>query len=257
MQIDLNADMGEGFGAYKIGHDEELLEIVTSASVACGFHAGDPTLMHRLSMRAKELGVGLGAHPGFNDLWGFGRRTIAMDARDLEYLVAYQIGAMQALAAYSGAPLRHVKPHGALYNMAAKDEAYASAIARAVKTVEAALILVGLPGSEMQKAAEKFGLAFAREGFCDRIYRDGNTLMPRAVAGSVIGDPAAAAAQALRLARDNEIVTASGERVKLQVDTLCVHGDEPSAASVARAVRDALEGASIALVPMLQPQAQA
>jgi len=253
MYIDLNADMGEGFGAYKIGHDEELLGIVTSASVACGLHAGDATIMHGLAVRAKECGVGLGAHPGFNDLWGFGRRTIAMDARDLEYLAAYQIGALQALAAYSGAPLRHVKPHGALYNMAAQDEDYASAIARAVKTVDAALILVGLPGSEMQKAAEKFGLAFAREGFCDRLYKDRRSLIPRSVAGSVIGDPAAAATQALRLARDNEIVSASGERLKLQVDTLCVHGDEPSAVSVARAVRDALEGAAIALAPMLQP----
>ncbi len=255
MQIDLNADMGEGFGAYKIGHDEELLGVVTSASVACGLHAGDATIMHGLAIRAKELGIGLGAHPGFNDLWGFGRRSMAMDARGLEYLVAYQIGAMQALAAYSRAPLRHVKPHGALYNMAAKDEAYANAIASAVKTVDVTLILVGLPGSEMQKAAEKCGLVFAREGFCDRLYKDSTTLMPRLVAGSVLTDPAAAAAQALGIARDNEIVTASGARVALEVDTLCVHGDEPGAVQVAQAVRRALEGAGIVLAPMLQAQA--
>lgn len=174
-----------------------------------------------------------------------------MDAGDLEYLVAYQIGALQALAAYSGAPLRHVKPHGALYNMAAKDEAYAGAIARAVKTIDAALILVGLPGSELQKAAGKCGLAFAREGFCDRLYKDGGTLMPRSQAGSVISGPAAAAAQALRLAQNGEIVTASGERARLEVDTLCVHGDEPSAAPVARAVRAALESAGFTLAPML------
>src|SRR5271166_2780033 len=167
MRIDLNADMGEGFGAYRIGHDEELLGIVTSANVACGFHAGDATIMHRLALLAKERGVGLGAHPGFNDLWGFGRRPMTMKASELEYLVAYQIGAMQAFAAYSGAPLRHVKAHGALYNMAAKDKDYASAIARAVKTVDASLILVGLPASEMQKAADAQGLKFAREGFCD------------------------------------------------------------------------------------------
>ncbi len=252
MQIDLNADMGEGFGAYKIGHDEELLGVVTSASVACGLHAGDATIMHGLAMRAKELGVGLGAHPGFNDLWGFGRRSMAMDARDLEYLVAYQIGAMQALTAYSGARLRHVKPHGALYNMAAKDEAYANAIASAVRTIDAALILVGLPGSEMQMAAEKCGLSFAREGFCDRLYKDASTLMPRSIKGSVIADPETAAAQALGIARDNEIVTASGTRVTLEVDTLCVHGDELGAVSVALAVRDALKGAGIALAPMLQ-----
>ncbi len=255
MQIDLNADMGEGFGAYRMGHDGELLGIVTSANVACGFHAGDATLMHGLAMRAAELGVGLGAHPGFDDLWGFGRRAIAMDARDLEYLVAYQIGAMQAFAAYSGAPLRHVKAHGALYNMAAKDEAYAGAVARAVKAAGPGLILVGLPASELQKAAERCGLRFAREGYCDRLYVDGHTLMPRSEAGSVIADPAAAASQALSLARDKEIVTASGARLKLEVDTLCVHGDEPGAVEVGRAVRNALQAAGIALAPMLQSSA--
>ncbi len=252
MRIDLNADMGEGFGAYRMGHDEELLHIVTSANVACGFHAGDPSIMHGLAMRAKELGVGLGAHPGFNDLWGFGRRTIAMNARDLEYLVAYQIGAMRAFAAYSGAPLRHVKAHGALYNMAAKDGAYADAIARAVKAVDAALIVVGLPGSEMQKAAEACGLRFAREGFCDRLYRQDGALVPRSEPGSVIGDPVLAAAQALRLARGEGIATGDGGRLKMEVDTLCVHGDEPGAVGVARAVREVLEANGIALAPMLQ-----
>jgi UPF0271 protein len=256
MQIDLNADMGEGFGAYKMGHDEELLHLVTSANVACGFHAGDATIMHGLAMRAKELGVGLGAHPGFDDLWGFGRRAIPMDARDLEYLVAYQIGAMQAFAAYSGAPLRHVKAHGALYNMAAKDGAYAGAIARAVKAVDGGLILVGLPGSEMQKAAEALGLRFAREGFCDRTYREDGALMPRSVPGSVIRDPAAAGAQALRLARAEEIATGDGGCVKVEVDTLCVHGDEAGAVSVACAVRKALEAGGVALAPMLQAAPQ-
>lgn len=252
MRIDLNADMGEGFGAYKMGHDEELLRIVTSANVACGFHAGDATIMHGLAIRAKELGVGLGAHPGFDDLWGFGRRAISMDARDLEYLVAYQIGAMQAFAAYSGAPLRHVKAHGALYNMAAKDGAYAGAIARAVKAVDARLILVGLPGSEMQKAAEALGLRFAREGFCDRLYREDGSLMPRSAPGAVIRDPAAAAAQALRLARGEEIAAGDGVRVKVEVDTICVHGDEAGAVSVARAVRGELEANGVVVAPMLQ-----
>lgn len=253
MQIDLNADMGEGFGAYRIGHDEELLGIVTSANVACGLHAGDATIMHRLAMLAKEKGVGLGAHPGFNDLWGFGRRAIAMNASDLEYLVAYQIGALQAFAAYSRVPLRHVKPHGALYNMAAKDEAYAAAIARGVKAVDAKLILVGLPGSEMQKAADREGLAYAREGFCDRRYMDDGSLMPRSVAGAVISDPAAAAAQALRFAQESEVIAASGARLKMQVDTLCVHGEEPAASRVASAIRNALESAGVALAPM-QPR---
>jgi UPF0271 protein len=252
MQIDLNADMGEGFGAYQMGHDEELLRIVTSANAACGFHASDATIMHGLAMRAAELGVGLGAHPGFDDLCGFGRRAISMDARDLEYLVAYQIGAMQAFAVYAGTPLRHVKAHGALYNMAAKDGVYAGAIARAVKSVDARLILVGLPGSEMQKAADVLGLRFAREGFCDRLYCQDGSLMPRSAPGSVIRDPAVAAAQALRLAQGEEMATGDGGRVKVEVDTLCVHGDEAGAVSVARAVREELEANGVAVAPMMQ-----
>jgi UPF0271 protein len=251
VHIDLNADMGEGFGVYRIGSDEELLRFVTSANVACGFHGGDPTIMQNLAVMAHERGVALGAHPGFDDLQGFGRRAIHMSARDLEYLVAYQIGALQGLAAYASARLRHVKPHGALYNMAAKDEAYARAIARAVKTVDATLIYVGMPGSDMQRAAEREGLAFAREGFCDRLYRDDGSLTPRSEPGAVIGVPEAAALQALRIARDGEAVTATGARLKLAADTLCVHGDEPGAAAVASAVRRTLEGAGVQLKPML------
>lgn len=250
MRIDLNADMGEGYGAYRIGQDEKLLHIVTSANVACGFHSGDATIMHRLSGLAKERGVALGAHPGFDDLWGFGRRVIQMDARDLEYMVAYQIGALQAFAAYTGEPVRHVKVHGALYNMAAKDEAYARAIARAVKAVDARLIYVGLPGSEMQKAADKEGLAFAREGYCDRLYRDDGSLTPRTEKGAVIDDPEAAAKQALRMVRDGEVVTGSGAVIKVEADTLCIHGDEPGAVAIAAAVRRALERADIKILPM-------
>jgi UPF0271 protein len=251
MRIDLNADMGEGYGAYRIGQDEKLLHIVTSANVACGFHGGDATIMQKLAALTKEHGVGLGAHPGFDDLWGFGRRTIHMNARDLEYMVAYQIGALQALAAYSCEPIRHVKPHGALYNMAAKDEGYARAIARAAKTVDPKLIYVGMPGSEMQMAADKEGLAFAREGFCDRLYRDDGSLTPRSEKGAVIDDPEAAAKQALRLAREGEAVTATGATIKLEADTLCIHGDEPAAVMVAAAVRRALERAGIELSPLM------
>jgi len=244
--IDLNADMGEGFGAYKIGHDEALLDIVTSANVACGFHAGDATIMQSLAALAKEKGVGLGAHPGFNDLWGFGRRAIQMKARDLEYQVAYQIGALQGLAAFSGNRVRHVKPHGALYNMAARDADYAVAIARAVKAADAALILVGLPGSEMQRAAERAGLRFAREGFCDRLYADDGSLMPRTAPGAVLKEPGSAAMQAVALA-EGAVVAASGKTIPLEVDTLCIHGDEPAAVEVAKAVRAALSAAGISL----------
>ncbi len=247
MAIDLNADMGEGFGAWRMGQDEALLDIVTSANVACGFHAGDPTIMRDLAALAKARGVAIGAHPGFDDKWGFGRRAISMSARDLEYMVAYQIGALQALAAYAHAPLRHVKPHGALYTMAAKNADYARAIAQAVKTVDARLILVGLPNSEMQKAAERAGLAYAREGFCDRVYGDDGSLTPRSEQGAVIDDPETAALQALCIVRDKETVSGSGATIKLEVDTLCVHGDEPGAVAVAEAVRRALEEAGFEL----------
>jgi len=252
MQIDLNADMGEGFGAYQAGCDDGLLKIVTSANVACGFHAGDPTIMHRLAVSAKKRRVGLGAHPGYNDLWGFGRRDVVMGVQDLEYLVAYQIGAMQAFASYSGTPLEHVKAHGALYNLAAKDDACANAFAKAVKAVDPDLVVVGLPASRLQKAVEKRGLAFAREGFCDRVYGCNGSLMPRSVEGSVIRDPAAAAAQAVRLAANGEAVAADGTVLRLPVDTLCVHGDAPDALSIARAVRDALAKAGVRLARMRQ-----
>ncbi|MBJ7535614.1 5-oxoprolinase subunit PxpA [Rhodomicrobium vannielii ATCC 17100] len=247
MHIDLNADMGEGFGAYRIGHDEELVGIVTSANVACGFHGGDATIMHGLAVAAAGRGVALGAHPGFNDLWGFGRRAIPMPARELEYMVAYQIGALQALAAYANAPLRHVKPHGALYNMAATDAAYAGAIAGAVRTVDDGLILVGPPGSELEKAADLAGLFFAREGFCDRLYREDGSLVPRGEPGAVIANADAAALQALRLATEGVAYTAGGGKVKLEVDTLCVHGDEPGAVAVAKAVRRTLEQVGVEL----------
>ncbi len=248
--IDLNADMGEGYGAYAIGSDEALLHVVTSANVACGFHGGDATIMHRLAGLAKDRGVSLGAHPGFNDLWGFGRRPIHMKARDLEYLVAYQVGALQAFATYHGTRVRHVKPHGALYNMAAKDQAYAVAIANAVKAVDASLIFVGLPGSQLQKAADTLGLAFAREGFCDRVYQDDGSLMTRDMPGAVIHDPRKSAEQALRFAVDGEVVTGSGARLKLSVDTLCIHGDEPGSVAVANAVKAALADAGVTIAPV-------
>jgi UPF0271 protein len=174
--INLNADIAEGWGAYDIGNDAELMKIIKSASVACGFHAGDPNTMHRLCMLAKQEGVSVGVHPGFNDLWGFGRRRIQMKPSDLEYMVAYQIGALQAMASYAGLKVTHLKPHGALNNMAAEDEGYAMAIGRAIKTVDRNIIYVALFGSEMQKAAEKLGLPLARESFPDRMYDDDGNL---------------------------------------------------------------------------------
>jgi UPF0271 protein len=243
--INLNADIAEGWGAYDIGNDDALMGIVTSANVACGFHGGDANTMHRIVMLAKERGVSIGAHPGFNDLWGFGRRQIRMDASELEYMVAYQIGALQAMATYAGLPVTHLKAHGALSNMAAVDESYAMAIGRAIKTVDPRLIYVALAGSQLEKAADRLGLKLAREGYCDRRYDDDGNLASRAIPGTVLRDPEAASQQAVRLATEGEVAAMSGKILKIQVDTLCVHGDEPSAVAVGTAVRAALEKAGL------------
>jgi UPF0271 protein len=248
--VNLNADIAEGFGAYNIGNDVDLMKIIKSASVACGFHAGDANTMHRLCMLAKEQGVSVGAHPGFNDLWGFGRRRIQMKPRDLEYMVAYQIGALQAMASYAGLKVTHLKAHGALNNMAAEDEAYAMAIGKAIKAVDKNIIYVALYGTQMQKAAEKLGLPMALEGFPDRRYTDDGNLASRAIPDTVLKDPKLASEQAVRMARDGEIVALSGKRIKVEVHTLCVHGDEATGVSVARGIRQALEAADISVVPL-------
>jgi UPF0271 protein len=248
--VNLNADMGEGFGAYDIGNDEALLSIVTSANVACGFHAGDATVMQGLVMRARKHGVSLGAHPGFNDLWGFGRRRIDMKPSDLEYMIAYQVGALQGIAHYAGIKVTHVKPHGALYNMASENEDYATAIGRGIKTVDSNLIYVLLSGSVMEKAAEKVGLKYAREGFVDRTYEDDGNLTSRKIAGSVIHDPKVAAERVVRMIVDGEITARSGKKIKRRIDSLCIHGDEPTAAAVGKAARDALVAAGVRVLPL-------
>ena len=249
-KINLNADMGEGFGAYDIGDDDAILKIIRSASVACGFHAGDPIVMRRVVVRAKEEGVSVGAHPGFNDLWGFGRRRIHMNADELEYTIAYQIGALQALAAYAGMRVTHVKPHGALNNMAAEDREFADAIGRAIKVVDPGLIYVALAGSEMQNAGEALGLTTACEGFADRLYEDDGNLTSRRIEGSVIRDPATARARVVEMVRDQAIISRSGKRVPRRLDSICIHGDEPTAVAVGQAVRAGLDDAGIAVVPL-------
>ncbi|MBS0240672.1 MAG: 5-oxoprolinase subunit PxpA [Proteobacteria bacterium] len=249
-RINLNADIAEGFGAWDIGDDPALMRIIKSASVACGFHAGDHNTMHRICMLAKELGVSIGAHPGFNDLWGFGRREIKMRPDDLEYMTAYQIGALQAIARYAGITVTHLKAHGALGNMAAVDEGYAMALGRAIKVVDPSLIYVGLAGSEMIKAADRLGLRSMSEGFADRQYDDNGLLAPRSIPGTVFREPQKALEQALRLVNDGEVVTRSGKRMRIDVKTICVHGDEPSAVNTARAVREGLEKAGIEIVTL-------
>jgi UPF0271 protein len=252
ISVNLNADMGEGFGAYDIGDDDAILKIIRSANIACGFHAGDPLTMRRIVQRAKEDGVSIGAHPGFNDLWGFGRRRIDMRPDDLECMIAYQIGALQAMAAYAGEKVTHVKPHGALNNMAAENADYAMAIGRAIKAVDRDLIYVALTGSEMENAGRKLGLKVAREGFCDRLYEDDGNLASRKLPGSVIKDPAAATRQVVQMVVEGEIVTRSGKRIRRSVDSLCVHGDEPTAIALAAAVRKGLEEAGVKIVPLTE-----
>ncbi len=248
--INLNADIAEGWGAYEIGNDAALMEIITSANVACGFHGGDANTMHRIVMLAKERGVSIGAHPGFNDLWGFGRRQIRMKPVEIEYMVAYQIGALQAMAAYAALKVTHFKAHGALSNMAAVEEDYAMAIGRAIQTVDPSLIYIALAGSELEKAADRLGLRAAREGYCDRRYGDDGMLASRAIPGTVLRDADAAAAQAVRMVMEGEIATIGGKVIKAEIETLCIHGDEPTAVAVGKAVRAALEGAGARIVTL-------
>ena len=245
-RIDLNCDMGESFGAYHTGADAEVLPFVSSVNLACGFHGGDPSVMDRSVAMAVRAKVAIGAHPSHYDLRGFGRRAIKADPLEVEADVVYQVGALLAFVRSHGAALVHVKPHGALYNQAAVDEAIARAVARGVARAGGHMVLVGLSTTEtMRRAAQAEGLPFAGEAFADRRYNADGTLQSRRVAGSVITDPAAAAAQALRIAREGVVTAADGSSVRLCAQTLCVHGDNPSAVRNARAVRRALEEAGI------------
>lgn len=243
MRIDLNCDMGESFGIYRIGGDDsEMLRLVTSANVACGFHAGDPRIIDQTVELAAKNGVAVGAHPSHHDLRGFGRRAIAASADEVEADVVYQVGALMAFARAHGVALVHVKPHGALYNQAVGDEELASAIARGVARVSADLIFVGLATSSvMRKAAEDASLRYAGEAFADRVYNPDGTLQSRRIPGSVITDAARAAEQAVSIASRGKVTAHDGSEVALEAETLCLHGDNPAALDNARQVRDALE----------------
>jgi 5-oxoprolinase (ATP-hydrolysing) subunit A len=250
MRIDLNSDMGEGFGPWEMGDDEAMLDIVTSANIACGWHAGDPIIMHDTSALAKDRGVTIGAHPGFNDLWGFGRRVIVGHTMsELEKQVAYQIGALQACAALAGHRVTYVKPHGALGNMSNDNDDVAMAIGRAIKGVDRDLVYMVMPGQATERAAQALGLAIAREVFADRTYDDRGNLTSRKVEGAVIHDAAYAAERVVRMVQDRRITTVSGKTIPVEIDTICVHGDNPAAVAMARAVRTALEGAGVTIAP--------
>ena len=245
MRVDLNADLGEAPSGGPAGLDRALMPHITSANVACGYHAGDPAAMRTTVALASEHGVAVGAHPGFPDPEGFGRRELQFSPRDVEDFVAYQVGALAAIAAAEGVRLQHVKPHGALFNMAVRDGALADAIARAAATIDRTLILFGLPGSEILAAGTRAGLRTASEGFSDRAYQPDGTLVPRGQAGAVIDDPDAVVRRAVRMVRQHAVEALDGSLVPLDVDTICVHGDTPGAADLAARIRAALSEAGV------------
>lgn len=241
LKIDLNCDLGESFGRYRLGDDAAMMPWITSANVACGFHAGDPHVMAGTVALAAAHGVALGAHPGYPDLQGFGRRPMTLTVEEIRGIILYQLGALSAFALAAGVSLDHVKPHGALYNFAAQDQLTAVAIAEAVAAFDPNLILVGFAGSRSIEAGERVGLQVANEGFPDRAYLPSGALMPRNQAGAVITDPQAVAENAVRLAQEG--ILWEGKPVK--IDTLCLHGDNPQAAANAKQVRLHLEQAGI------------
>ncbi|HUB63316.1 MAG TPA: 5-oxoprolinase subunit PxpA [Methylocella sp.] len=247
--VDLNCDCGEGFGAYRCGDDAAMLETVTSINVACGFHAGDPEIMAHTFAAAKARGIAIGAHPGFPDLFGFGRRRLPFTAGEIERLVAYQIGAAQALCLYAGARLGHVKAHGALSTLAAEDPTIAAAIARAVKMTASDLRLLVPAGTELETAGLTLGLKVAREIYADRAYTDAGQLVGRSNPGAVLHDVEETAARVLAMVSEGAIITSSGKRLAAQIESICVHGDSPNAVAMAKAVRSRLEDAGIGLAP--------
>lgn len=248
--INLNADLGESFGAWQMGDDPALLQIVKSANVACGFHAGDPTVMQETVRLCVARGVSIGAHPSFPDLQGFGRRVMQMSARDLEATLLYQIGALQAIAAAQGGQVTHVKPHGALHNVACANEAVATPIVQAVHKLDPKLCLLVPPYSKLASVAERIGQPVRFEVFADRAYQDDGQLVPRSQPGAVLHDSQACVDHVLGMMKAQAIVTQQGQQLPCRIDSICVHGDGPEAVATARAVRAALEAEGYALKPL-------
>jgi UPF0271 protein len=243
MKINLNADLGESFGAWTMGEDAALLGVVNSANIACGFHAGDPLVMRNTVRTALAAGVGLGAHPAYPDLQGFGRRPMTLAPAELEAVILYQIGALAGMAAAEGGRLSHVKPHGALNNQACDDAALADVVARAVRDFDRELVLLAPALSELQAAGQRAGLAVAAEIFADRAYTDAGTLVPRSRPGAVIHDTGAVVAHVLRMLQAGGIVAVSGKLLPTAMHSICVHGDTPGAVDNARRLRAALQAA--------------
>ena len=248
MKMDINCDMGESFGAYKLGLDEEVIKYITSANIACGYHAGDPLVMERTVSLAKDHGVSVGAHPGFPDLMGFGRRSMDATLAEIRGYVTYQIGALQAFAKAQGVRVEHVKPHGALYLMAVEDEGMSEAIVEAIASVDKDLIFVALAGSKgekMTRIGERIGLRVAYEAFPDRAYTPEGTLVSRRQPGAVIKDPDMVAQRALMMAKEGKVVAIDGTKIVLRPETLCVHGDTPGAVNLVKKIRETLTQAGV------------
>lgn len=248
-QIDLNCDLGEGFGIWTLGEDDGLLDVVTSANVACGFHAGDPSIMRRVCRRAAERGVRIGAQVGYRDLAGFGRRPMDVPANQLTDEVLYQIGALEAFARIAGSRVSYVKPHGALYNTCGTDATQAEAVVRAVREFDATLPVLGLPGSELLRAAEAAGLPAVAEAFADRSYDASGQLVNRRQEGAVISEPKVVLARCIRLVTEGLVTAMDGTQVPVRAASLCLHGDTAGALRLARRVRDGLAEAGVGLAP--------
>lgn len=245
--IDLNCDMGESYGAYKLGSDKEILKFVTSANIACGFHAGDPSTMYKTVQLALENKVAIGAHPGLPDLVGFGRRNMDISPQEAYDMVVYQIGALNGFVKAEGGKMQHVKPHGALYNMAAKNRPLAEAIAKAVHKVDSELILFGLAGSELIKAGNEIGLRTANEVFSDRTYQKDGSLTPRRESNAVITDDNEAISQVIRMIKEGKVLSQQGVDIPIKADTVCIHGDGTHALTFARKIKELIEFSGVNL----------
>lgn len=249
-KIDLNCDLGESFGAYTIGMDAEVIPLISSCNIACGFHASDPLVMQKTVAMAKKAGIGIGAHPGYPDLMGFGRRNMNVSPEEAGAYVMYQLGALYAFAESADVRIQHVKPHGALYNMAGKDYALALAIAEAVKKFDPSLILLGLAGSESIRAAQDIGLPVAREVFADRAYMPDGSLMPRSREGAVIHDENEAIRRVIRMVKEHRVTACDGTDIEIIPDSICVHGDNVKALTFVTQIRSALEAEGVQIAPL-------
>ena len=249
-KIDLNCDLGESFGAYTMGMDDKVIPLISSCNIACGYHSSDPLVMKKTVAMAKEAGIGIGAHPGYPDLMGFGRRNMNVSPAEAAAYVTYQLGALYAFAKSAGVRLQHVKPHGALYNMAGKNYDLALAIAKAVQAFDPSLILMGLSGSESVKAAQDIGLPVAREVFADRAYMPDGSLVPRTREGAVIHDEELAMRRVIRMVKEHKVTAIDGADIEIVPDSICVHGDNEKALTFVTQIRSALEAEGVEVAPL-------